>query len=140
MCGSDSNASDQGKIPGEENPNELVVSATLIVKCYEENRSSGPKNIHSKRRSSSARKNAINRKDVRKCFNCGITDHFFMECKANKASQNTESYVVFYKKLLALIKKENISLLRLLLSNRRNQMNEHMKKSHPKMSRQKGSV
>lgn len=72
---SDFEASDQHKTFDDVYLDELVASTTLIVKRYEESRSSGCKKSQSRGSISLARKIVVDRKVDGKCFNCGSTDH-----------------------------------------------------------------
>lgn len=82
---SDSDVSDQDNTSNEY-PDELVANNALIVTFYEESRLSSTKRFPFKG-NSSARKNAHERKDEEKCFNCGSTNHFSREWIAKKDSQ-----------------------------------------------------
>lgn len=86
---SDSDASNQGESK-DKYLDELVASVALIVKCYEESRTSRSRRFLSKR-NSSAGKNTYKRKDESKCFNYGIPYHFSRELNAKKESQSNES-------------------------------------------------
>lgn len=103
-----SDVSDQGEENGEDLTDELVANTSLIVRRYEENNANRfrrplPKNGNSTRRFSSEKKGSDN------CFNYCSPDQFSRDCKEKKEAQSPENYEELYKKLIAHLKKENIS-------------------------------